>query len=101
MSTGLIINNPSGVNIVNMTMFISQTIGSVDTNGAAGAITIPAAPTGRTLFFVVVPLVNLQQEKGKKPGVTLSGTNLSWSYSYNTDGWGFFSANCRLYYGYY
>ncbi|WP_243269863.1 hypothetical protein [Pseudomonas sp. EKM23D] len=86
---------------VDMTMFISQTVGSIDTNGQNGAIQIPAPPVGRTSFFTVSPLVDLQVEKGKRPGVILNGTSLSWAYSYNTAGWGFFSANCRIYYGYY
>lgn len=86
---------------VDMTMFISQTLGSVDTNGQNGAIQIPPAPAGRELFFSVSPLVDLQVEKGKRPGVTLAGTSISWAYSYNTNGWGFFSANCRITYGYY
>lgn len=101
MSAGLVVRNPDNSKYLDMTTFISQSLGSVDTGGAAGSMSIPAAPAGRVLFFMVVPLVDLNQEKGKKPGVTLSGTTLSWSYSYNTDGWGFFSANCRIYYGYY
>lgn len=99
---GLIIRDrDAGVTKVDMTMFISQTVGSVDTNGQNGAIQIPAPPVGRTSFFTVSPLVDLQVEKGKRPGVILNGTSLSWAYSYNTAGWGFFSANCRIYYGYY
>lgn len=86
---------------IDMTTFISQTTGSVETNGQDGQIQIPAPPAGRTLFFTVSPLVDLQMDKGKRPGVVLSGTALSWVYSYNTAGWGFFSANCRIYYGYY
>jgi hypothetical protein len=99
---GLIIRDrDAGVTKVDMTMFVSQTVGSIDTNGQNGAIQIPAPPVGRTSFFTVSPLVDLQVEKGKRPGVILNGTSLSWAYSYNTAGWGFFSANCRIYYGYY
>lgn len=99
---GLIIRDrDAGATKVDMTMFISQTVGSIDTNGQNGAIQIPAPPVGRTSFFTVSPLVDLQVEKGKRPGVILNGTSLSWAYSYNTAGWGFFSANCRIYYGYY
>lgn len=99
---GLIIRDrDTGLTKVDMTMFISQTVGSVDTNGQNGAIQIPAPPVGRTSFFTVSPLVDLQVEKGKRPGVILNETSLSWAYSYNTAGWGFFSANCRIYYGYY
>jgi len=43
----------------------------------------------------------LQLERGKKPGVTLSPGVMSWAYSYSTAGWGYFSARCRIYYGYY
>lgn len=101
MATGLVINNDQGVNVVNMTTFISQEMGSVDTNGVNGTLTIPSPPAGRTLFFSVAPLVDLQIDKGKRPGVTIVGNTLSWVYSYNTSGWGFFSANCRISYGYY
>ena len=99
--TGITIKAANGTVLVDMTMKLSQTLGSVDTNSANGSATIPAAPAGKTLYFIVVPLVDLQREKGKKPAVTLSGTSLSWIYSYNTNGWGYFSANCRIYYGYY
>lgn len=99
--TGLVIRNSAGQVMVDMTMKISQTQGSVDTGGANGAISIPAPPAGKTQFYIVVPLQDLQLERGKRPGVTLSGSTLSWSYSYATNGWGYFSANCRIYYGYY
>jgi hypothetical protein len=99
--TGITIKANDGRVLVDMTMKMSQTLGSVDTNSANGSATIPAAPSGKTLYFIIVPLVDLQREKGKKPAVTLSGTSLSWAYSYNPNGWGYFSANCRIYYGYY
>jgi hypothetical protein len=86
---------------VDMTMHLSQMQGFVDTGGANGAIDIPGPGPGKVQFFIVVPLQDLQLEKGKKPGVTLSGGILSWAYSYATNGWGYFSANCRIYYGYY
>ena len=99
---GLVIRDKAtGTVKIDMTSFISQTTGYVETNGQNGEIQIPAAPAGRSLFFTVSPLVDLQMDKGKRPGVALSGTTLSWVYSYNTAGWGFFSANCRIYYGYY
>ncbi len=99
---GLVIRDKNtGVVKIDMTTFISQTVGFVETNGQNGAIQIPAPPVGRSLFFTVTPLVDLQMDKGKRPGVALDGTSLSWVYSYNTAGWGFFSANCRIYYGYY
>jgi hypothetical protein len=99
--TGLYITDAAGRVMVDMTMKISQTMGAVDTYGANGATTIPWPPPGKTAYFIVVPLVDLQREKGKRPGVTLSGNTLSWGYSYPTNGWGYFSANCRIYYGYY
>lgn len=93
--------DPTGRQILNMTMKISQTQGFVDTGGANGAIAIPGAPGGKTQFFIVVPLVDMQLDKGKRPGVTLSGGVLSWQYIFNTNGWGFFAANCRIFYGYF
>ena len=98
--TGITIKNSAGKVMVDMTMFISQTQGSVDTGGAAGSITIPAPPAGKTQYYIIVPLVTTGVT-GKLPGVTLSGSTLSWAYSYATNGWGFFSANARIYYGYY
>ena len=83
--TGLVIKDSAGNVLVDMTMRISQTQGSVTTGGANGSISIPSPPTGKTAFFIVVPLVDLQREKGKKPGVTLSGNTLSWAYSYSTN----------------
>lgn len=99
--TGITIKAADGRVLVDMTMKLSQTMGSVDTNRVDGAAAIPAPPAGKSAYFIVVPLVDLQREKGKKPGVTLSGTSLTWAYSYNTNGWGYFSANCRIFYGYY
>jgi len=87
--------------MVDMTMKISQRQGYVDTGSVNGSAAIPALPPGKERFYIVVPLVDLQQEKGKKPGITISGNTLSWAYSYSTSGWGYFSANCRIYYGYY
>lgn len=98
--TGLVIRDAAGNVLVDMTSKISQMVGSVVTNGKAGAITIPPPPAGKLMFYIVVPLVSLNREKGKKPGVTISGNTLSWAYSYSTSGWGYFSANCCIYYGY-
>lgn len=99
--TGLTTYDASGRLLVDMTMHLSQMQGSVDTGAVNGAVAIFAPPAGKTQFFIVVPLVDLQLEKGKKPGVTISGGVLSWVYSYSTSGWGYFSANCRIFYGYY
>jgi hypothetical protein len=99
--TGLTLKTSAGVVLVDMTMKISQMVGSVVTGGVNGSVAIPSPPAGKTMFYIVVPLVDLQREKGKQPGVSLSGTTLSWAYSYNTNGWGYFSANCQIYYGYY
>ncbi|MBD8601519.1 hypothetical protein IFT80_02560 [Pseudomonas sp. CFBP 8771] len=99
---GLILRNPAnGQEILNMTGNYSQGLGSVVTGGVNGSAAISSPPAGKTLFYVVLPLVDLQREKGKRPGVTISGNTLSWTYSYNTNGWGYFSANCRIFYGYY
>lgn len=98
---GLIIRNPAGQVILDMTMRISQNMGSVDTNGANGSASLPSPPAGKTMYYVIVPLVDLQREKGKKPAVSLSGNTLSWAYSFNPNGWGYFAANCRIFYGYY
>jgi len=99
--TGLYITDAAGRVMVDMTMKISQNMGAVDTNGGDGWIDIPAPPAGKASYFIVVPLQDLQREKGKRPGVTLAGTRLSWAYAYPTNGWGYFSAYCRIYYGYY
>lgn len=99
--TGLVIRNTSNVVMLDMTMNISQHQGYVDTGGAAGSAALPVVPTGKTRFYLVLPLVDLSKEKGKKPGVTISGDSMSWSYSFSTANWGYFAANCRIYYGYY
>lgn len=99
--TGLIIRDSDNNVMVDMTMNISQQQGYVNTGTSNGSVTIPSLPAGKERFYIVVPLVDLQREKGKKPGVTISGNTLSWSYSYSTSGWGYFSASCRIYYGYY
>lgn len=103
--TGITITTPSGVVMVDMTKKLSQTILNVTTGGSDGAIAIPLPPAGKQAYYVIVPLVDMQRELGKRPGVTItlgsgSGT-LSWSYSYPTNGWGYFSANCQIFYGYY
>ncbi|MEB0226245.1 hypothetical protein [Pseudomonas sp. 10S4] len=99
--TGLTTYDSAGRLLVDMTMNISQMQGFVDTGGANGSAAIPGPPAGKTQYYIVVPLVDLQLEKGKKPGVTLMPGSLSWVYSYATNGWGYFSANCRIFYGYY
>lgn len=103
--TGITITTPSGVVMVDMTKRLSQIMGNVVTGSANGAIAIPLPPAGKQIYYVVVPLVDMQRELGKRPGVTItlgasSGT-LSWAYSYATNGWGYFSANCQIFYGYY
>jgi len=98
--TGITLKNAANQVLVDMTMFISQTQGSVDTGAAGGSLAIPAPPAGKTQYFIIIPLVNMGST-GKLPGVTLSGGVLSWAYLYPTNGWGFFSANARIYYGYY
>ena len=90
----------AGRQILDMTANISQMQGFITTGGVNGSTAIPAPPGCKERFFIVVPLVDLQMEKGKRPGVVATDTNLSWAYSYATNGWGYFSANCRIYYGY-
>lgn len=99
--TGLTIRSVDNVVTLDMTSSISQSVGSVVTNGQNGTAQIPLPPPGKSAYFSVVPLVNIDGWRGKLPGVTLNGTTLSWSYSYATNGWGFFSANCEINYGYY
>lgn len=99
--TGLTIRSATGAVLVDMTMNISQDQGFIDTGGVNGSIAIPAPPAGKTQFFGVVPLVDMQREAGKLPGVTMTPGVLSWAYLYPTNGWGFFSANARIFYGYY
>lgn len=100
MANGLEVYGADGRLLVNMTMSISQHQGDVVTNAANGAVAMPALPAGKRRFYIIVTLVDSQQWKGKKPGVTVSGNTLSWQYQHST--WfGQFSANCRIYYGYY
>lgn len=99
--TGITIRRSDGSLMLDLTTKLSQNLGFVDTNSVNGSITIPAPPSGKTSYYICVSLVDTQLEKGKIPGVTISGTTLSWQYSYNTLGWGNFSANTRIYYGYY
>lgn len=99
--TGLVIRNPSGVVTLDLTYNISQLQGYVDTGGGNGSLAIPTVPSGKNPTYIIVPLVDLQAEKGKRPGVTISNGSLSWSYSFSTNGWGYFAANCRIFYGYY
>lgn len=55
---GLVIRDKAtGAVKIDMTSFISQTTGYVETNGQNGEIQIPAAPAGRSLFFTVSPLI--------------------------------------------
>lgn len=87
--------------MVDMTMNISQTMGSVVTGGVDGSSTIPVPPTGKTMYYIVVPLESTGLGNGKIPGVNIVGTTLVWDYSFATNGWGFYAVNARIYYGYY
>lgn len=100
MAAGLKAYSSDGKLILDMTTDISQMLGYVDTNKANGSMTIPAAPAGRTLFYAVAALDLQNKNLGKQPGVTLSGRTLSWQYQY-AGGWGYYSMNCRIHYGYY
>lgn len=100
MPAGMQVFGSDGRLLVDMSSSISQHQGDAVTNAAAGSIALPALPSGKRRFYIVVPLVDTQLGKGKKPGVTISGNVLSWEYKYSP--WfGQFSANCRIYYGYY
>lgn len=100
MPAGLQVFGSDGRLLVDMSFSISQHQGDIVTNGAGGSIALPALPPGKRRFYIIVPLVDTQLWKGKKPSVTVSGDTLSWQYLHST--WfGQFSANCRIYYGYY
>lgn len=99
--TGLTIKNSAGQVVVDMTMNFAQNMGAVDTNSVNGSLNIGSVPAGKTIFYIVVSLVPTNREKGKLPGVTITGSVMSWVYSYNTLGWGNFSANARIFYGYF
>lgn len=101
MSTGFLAFAQDGSVITDMTVLISQTQGSVVTDGANGSAILPAVPTGRQRFYMTVSLVDMNREKGKRPGVRFSGNTMNWAYSYSPNNWGYFSANCRIYFGYY
>ncbi|TKW65153.1 MAG: hypothetical protein DI616_15615 [Paracoccus denitrificans] len=100
MATGLKTWAPDGTLLVDMTKTFSQEQGFVDTNNVNGSITMPPLPVGKTRFTFSVALSGDNAFFGKKPGITVSGDTLSWAYSY-ADGWGYYSLNCRIYYGYY
>lgn len=104
MSTGLKVYSPAGLLLLDMTTSITQMMGYVDTGGANGSLSIPLPPAGKTLFHAVAEIGVQSKGLGKRPGVTVSiGSSsalLSWSYSY-PGGWGFYSINCRIHYGYY
>ncbi|MGB5954972.1 hypothetical protein [Pseudomonas sp.] len=104
MTAGLKVYDPSGLTLLDMTSSISQMVGYVDTGAANGSLSIPLAPAGKTLFYAITELSAQNKYLGKRPGVTLtvgaSVATLSWQYSY-ASGWGFYSLNCRIHYGYY
>lgn len=101
MSTGFLAFKEDGTVMTDMTVFISQTMGSVETNGTHGSATLPSLPPGKSRFYMIVPLVDMAREKGKRPGVTITDNSMTWVYSFSTNGWGYFAANCRIFYGYY
>lgn len=100
MPSGLQVFSPTGVLYTDMSWYISQRQGEIVTNAANGSITMPPLPAGKERWYTVVPIVDTNGWRGKRPGVTVSGNTLSWSYSHST--WfGQFSANCRITYGYF
>jgi len=104
MSAGLKVYSPSGQVLLDMTSSISQMLGYVDTGAANGSLSIPLAPAGKQLLYAITELSAQDRYLGKRPGVTLavgaSSATLSWQYSY-PGGWGFYSLNCRIHYGYF
>lgn len=100
MAGGLQIFGADGRLFVDMSSSISQHQGDVITGAGNGSIQMPNLPAGKQRFYIVSPVVDLQQWRGKKPGVTVSGNTLSWQYQF-TNWFGQFAANCRIYYGYY
>ncbi|MDH0300617.1 MULTISPECIES: hypothetical protein [unclassified Pseudomonas] len=100
MATGFLAYAPDGTLLIDMTTSISQMLGYVDTGAVDGSAVLPSPPPGRTLFYAVAELSEQDRGLGKRPGITLVGTTLSWAYSY-AGGWGFYSLNCRIHYGYY
>lgn len=65
---GMILRNKQGQTIMDLTMSISQNMGWVDTGGN-GSASLPSAPDGKAMYYHIVPLVDLQREKGKRPGL--------------------------------
>lgn len=101
MATGFLAYREDGTLMVDMTENFSQMQGSFVTGSANGSGTMASLPPGKTRFYMITSLVDRNAWLGKRPGVSISGNVMSWVYSYNTNNWGFFSANCRIYYGYY
>ena len=104
MRVGFISGEDDGTVITDMTVPISQMSGYVDTNATSGSITIQLPPPGRELFYAISELGQQDRSLGKRPGVTMVegslSASISWSYSY-ASGWGFYSMNCRIHYGYF
>jgi hypothetical protein len=104
MTAGLKIFSPDGSLLLDMTSSISQMMGYVDTGAVNGSLSIPLPPAGKTMFYAITELSAQSKYLGKRPGVTLtlgaSAATLSWQYSY-ASGWGFYSLNCRIQYGYF
>lgn len=97
-------DTPGNELITDMTDRISQNMGWVDTNGTNGSLVVPDAPNGRTFFHYVVGIAANPTADGMRPGVTITDNGdtvtLNWRYSYN-GGFGRYSLNCRIHYGYY
>lgn len=90
--------------IADLTVATSQNIGYVDTNKVNGSITVAEAPNGRTFFHFVVALEPNATADGLRPGILITDNGdtrtITWTYSY-TPGFGRFSLNCRIHYGYF
>lgn len=96
---GLVTRNSDNKITADMTKFLSQSAGFVDTNPAVSLTgsKVISLPVGRNYFYIIVPLQDAQRTKGKRPGITLTKDLISWRYLMPSG----FAMKCRVYYGYY
>lgn len=100
MPAGMQVFGPDGRLYVDLTYNISQHLGFVETGGQAGSTSLPLLPAGKRYFYYVTSVGGTGQNKGKYPGVTISGNSMTWQYQFRA--WfGQYAQNVRIYYGYY
>lgn len=100
MASGLEVYDSAGRPLVDMTTVFSFHQGYFDTGAANGSGAMPPLPEGKTRFYYIVSLQDTNQWRGKRPGVTITGNTINWVYQHSR--WfGQFSANCRIFFGYY